>query len=89
LGLTEAAAIAILRFAILLQFPPEGMMAVTKTATLALRIDPHLKEALRNAAQQERRSIANMAEVMILTYCEQQSHVISGANAKNREERAE
>ena len=45
-------------------------MVATKTATLNLRIDPFLKEALRVAAMQEHRSIANMVEVMIRQHCE-------------------
>lgn len=45
-------------------------MATTKTATLTFRIDPGLKEALRAAAHQEHRSIANMVEVLIRDYCE-------------------
>ena len=45
-------------------------MATTKTATLTFRIDPNVKEALRTAAYQEHRSIANMVEVLILDYCE-------------------
>ena len=44
-------------------------MATTKTATLTFRIDPGLKEALRAAAHQEHRSIANMVEVLIRDYC--------------------
>ena len=44
-------------------------MPSTKTATLTFRIDPALKEALRAAAQQEHRSIANMVEVLIRDYC--------------------
>ncbi|MGD2074511.1 MAG: hypothetical protein PVG38_06265 [Gammaproteobacteria bacterium] len=44
-------------------------MATTKTATLTFRIDPGVKEALRTAAQQEYRSIANMVEVLIRDYC--------------------
>ena len=44
-------------------------MATTKTATLTFRIDPGVKEALRTAARQEHRSIANMVEVMIRDYC--------------------
>lgn len=44
-------------------------MATTKTTTLTFRIDPGLKEALRKAAQQEHRSIANMVEVLIRDYC--------------------
>jgi hypothetical protein len=45
------------------------LMVATKTATLNLRIDPFLKEALRVAALQEHRSIANMVEVMIREHC--------------------
>ena len=45
-------------------------MATVKTATLTFRIDPGLKEALRIAADQEHRSIANMVEVLIRGYCE-------------------
>ncbi len=44
-------------------------MATTKTATLTCRIDPSVKEALRAAAQQEHRSIANMVEVLIRDHC--------------------
>jgi len=45
-------------------------MATSKTATLTFRIDPGLKEALRIAADQEHRSVANMVEVLIRGYCE-------------------
>ena len=45
------------------------IMVATKTATLNLRIDPFLKEALRVAALQEHRSIANMVEVIIREHC--------------------
>lgn len=55
-------------------------MATTKTATLTFRIDPDVKEALRTAAQQEHRSIANMVEVLIRDYC--------GRNGIEIEERA-
>ena len=44
-------------------------MATTKTTTLTFRIEPGLKEALRTAAEQEHRSIANMIEMMIRDYC--------------------
>lgn len=46
-------------------------MATAKTTTLTFRIEPGLKEALRVAAEQEHRSIANMVEVMIRDYCGQ------------------
>ena len=52
-------------------------MATGKTAILSLRIEPGLKEALRAAAEQEHRSIANMVEVMILEYCGRNRIVIS------------
>jgi len=42
----------------------------SKTATLSLRIAPNLKEALREAASREHRSIANLVEVMIRDRCE-------------------
>lgn len=51
-------------------------MATIKTATLAFRIDPRLKEALRTAADKEHRSIANMVEVLIRGYCEQRGIAI-------------
>jgi hypothetical protein len=51
-------------------------MATIKTATLTFRIDPGLKEALRIAADQEYRSIANMVEVLIRDYCEQRGIAI-------------
>jgi len=47
----------------------EGTMATGKTTTLTFRIEPALKDALRAAAEQEHRSIANMVAVMIRDYC--------------------
>jgi hypothetical protein len=46
-------------------------MVANKTATLNLRIDPGLKEALRIAALQDHRSIANLIEVMIRRHCKE------------------
>lgn len=51
-------------------------MATTKTATLTIRVEPHLKEALRAAAQSEHRSVANMVEVMIREHCEKNNIAI-------------
>lgn len=48
------------------------VMAPKKTATLNLRIDPSLKEALRMAAEAEHRSVANMVETLIRKHCEQE-----------------
>jgi len=41
-----------------------------KTATLNLRIDPVLKEAVRVAALKDQRSVANLVEVLIRKHCE-------------------
>ena len=46
-------------------------MSPKKTATLNLRIDPILKEAAREAALRDQRSVANMIEVLIRRHCEQ------------------
>ncbi|MBK1695420.1 hypothetical protein CKO09_11825 [Chromatium weissei] len=43
-------------------------MTVTKIATVTFRIKPEIKAALRDAADQEQRSLANMLEVMIRDY---------------------
>ena len=69
----------ILRSALLLQHMRIFMMASNKTATLTLRLDPTLKDALRNAAEQEHRSLANMIEVMILDYCGRHGHEVPNA----------
>lgn len=54
-----------------------GLMATTKTATLTFRIDPGVKEALRTAAHQEHRPIANLVEVLIRDYCERNGITIN------------
>ena len=46
-------------------------MIAKKTAALNIRIDPDIKEAIRVAADRERRSIANMVEMLILKHCEE------------------
>ncbi len=51
-------------------------MAIIKSATLTFRVHPGVKEALRIAADQEHRSIANMVEVLIRDYCEQRGIAI-------------
>ena len=45
-------------------------MAKTKIATLNLRIDPGVKEAVREAADMEHRSVANMIEMLIRRHCD-------------------
>lgn len=46
-------------------------MTETKSTTLTVRIQPVVKEGLRAVAEQERRSLANMIEMMIRHYCQQ------------------
>ncbi len=46
-------------------------MAPRKTATLNLRVDPAIKEAVREAALHEHRSVANLIEVLIRRRCEE------------------
>jgi hypothetical protein len=56
-------------------------MAASKTSTLTLRIAPLLKEALHTAASREHRSIANMAEWLILDYYGRHGIVIPDKDA--------
>lgn len=56
-------------------------MSPHKTATLNLRIDPALKEALRVAADGEHRSIANMVEKLIRDHCASQGISIFEQNS--------
>lgn len=44
---------------------------LTKTETLSVRIAPDIKEQLRQAAVQDRRSLANMLEVMVDAWCKE------------------
>ncbi len=46
-------------------------MSPKKTATLNLRIDPILKEAAREAALREHRSVANLIEILIRKHCDE------------------
>ncbi len=45
-------------------------MAKTKISTLNLRIEPAIKAAVREAADREHRSVANMVEVLIRRHCD-------------------
>lgn len=55
-------------------------MAVTKTEVVSARVPPDVKAALSAAAEVERRSVASMLEVMVLSYC--RDHGIATAAAK-------
>jgi hypothetical protein len=45
-------------------------MSRTRISTLNLRIHPALKDAVREAAAREHRSVANMVEVLIRRHCD-------------------
>jgi hypothetical protein len=55
-------------------------MARTKIATLNLRIEPGLKDAVREAAAREHRSVANMIEVLIRRHCNESGIPIAEHN---------
>jgi hypothetical protein len=57
----------------------EGVLTMLgiKTETITLRIDPDVKGGLRTMAERERRSLANMIEIMIRDYCEKRGISIS------------
>lgn len=46
-------------------------MAAIKSETITVRIEPAVKQGLKAVAENERRSLANMIEVMIRHYCDQ------------------
>jgi len=45
-------------------------MPSPKSTNLNLRIAPEVKEALKEAAERERRSISNMLEYLIVQHCQ-------------------
>ena len=55
-------------------------MAKTKVSTLNLRINPSIKEAVREAAVREHRSVANMIEMLIRRHCDQSGITIPEQN---------
>jgi len=46
-------------------------MVAKKTATLNLRIDPAVKDAVKIAADKDHRSVANFMETLIRQHCDQ------------------
>jgi hypothetical protein len=54
-------------------------LAVTKTEVVSARVPPDVKAALSAAAETERRSVASMLEVMVLSYC--RDHGIAASRA--------
>lgn len=58
-------------------------MKSTKTETITVRIDPAVKAGLKAMAERERRSLANMIEVMIRDYCGRNAVSISDSVTVN------
>ena len=58
------------------QAQEDHWMALLKSTNLNLRIAPEVREALREAAECEHRSISNMVEYLIVRYCKQNNIAI-------------
>lgn len=64
-------------------------MPRTKDETLSIRTTAEVKELLRRAAEKERRSVASMVEVLVLSYADEHglnklSKGISSTQRKNK-----
>lgn len=55
-------------------------MTVAKSQVVSVRVEPHIKAALQSAAEREMRSLANMIEVMVVTYCRAQGYPLEGVS---------
>ncbi len=64
----------------------EPKMPSKKTTTLNLRVDPALKDAIRQAAVRENRSVANMVETLIRQHCENVGITIRDQQSQDRGE---
>jgi hypothetical protein len=53
------------------------VMVKKKIATLNLRVDPIVKEAIRDAAERQHRSIANMIEILIRDHCKNEGYPVA------------
>jgi hypothetical protein len=58
-------------------------MATLKSTNLNLRIAPEVREALRQAAEREHRSVSNMVEYLIVQYSKQNNIVIASKDTQN------
>jgi hypothetical protein len=53
----------------------------TKSETLNLRVSPTFKQVLKEAADNEQRSMVNMLEVMLCEYCDRKGIAPPGSKA--------
>ena len=66
-----AANITLYALHIIYIYPTMSSIVKTKISTLNLRINPAIKDAVREAAAREHRSVANMVEMLIRRHCDQ------------------
>jgi hypothetical protein len=59
-------------------------MAILKSTNLNLRIAPEVREALRQAAEREHRSVSNMVEYLIVQYCQRNEIPINKTQTDNK-----
>jgi hypothetical protein len=59
-------------------------VAVTKTEVVSARVPPDVKAALSAAAELERRSVASMLEVMVLSYCREHGIATAAINVAGK-----
>lgn len=53
-------------------------MTTGKSEAVSVRVEPAIKAALQVAAERERRSLANMLEVMVIAYCRGNGYPLDG-----------
>lgn len=53
-------------------------MSTLKSEVVSVRVEPHIKAALQAVAEREMRSLANMIEVMVVTYCRDRALPLDG-----------
>jgi hypothetical protein len=57
-------------------------VVLRKSDKLTIRIDPGVKKALREVADGERRSVANMVEVLVRDHCRKAGVAIEGVSTR-------
>jgi hypothetical protein len=53
-------------------------MAAGKSEVVSIRVPPPIKAALQGASEREMRSLANMVEVMVISYCRSHGYPLEG-----------
>jgi len=61
-------------------------MAQLKSTNLNLRIAPEVREALREAAERDHRSISNMVEYLIVLHCQRNEIPITKQKSDSAQE---